>query len=534
MATTDQDHLILASNIPVLKMLKKKGEWPERVIFSEYLIKINQRDRQQTRVMCITDKAIYNLMPSSYGKCKRRIKIANLRGVSASNISDEFVIHVPEEYDYHFKSDKKEKIVEVLKHVYAEYCKAHDMAQKVLPTKMVDKGKLKELAVKSKSMYRTMVREGNVARKFEDFDEDEDRENEEKSLGGDGEGGATEVEDMLGDQSGNEKVKPEDFDLITVLGRGTFGKVMQVKKRDTGKIYAMKILKKSYIFEKNQVDNTRAERRILQELQHPFLMKLRYAFQSKEKLYFVLDYYQGGELFFHLKANRRFNEETARVWVAEIGLALGHLHSLSVIYRDLKPENILLDEGGHLCLTDFGLSKDVSPDEKATTFCGTPEYLAPEVVSGVGHDKAVDWWSLGILLYELTVGIPPFYSQNVNEMYKKIQHGTLRFPPFLSEPCKAIIVALLSRDPATRLGSKNDVDDIKSHEFFKDMDWDALVKKEVDPGFKPKIDGTNCFDDVFTREAVVDSVAQVSKRAAANPHAFANFTFQEGAGHLGD
>jgi len=149
---------------------------------------------------------------------------------------------------------------------------------------------------------------------------------------------------------------------------------------------------------------------------------------------------------------RRFPEQTARIYVGEIALALGHLHAVGVIYRDLKPENILLDDAGHVCLTDFGLAKDLEPDEKTQTFCGTPEYLAPEIVTGAGHDKAVDWWSLGILLYELTVGIPPFYSQNVNEMYSKIQHGVLRFPPFLTEECKSLITLLLNRDPKKEIG----------------------------------------------------------------------------------
>jgi len=310
-----------------------------------------------------------------------------------------------------------------------------------------------------------------------------------------------------------------------------------VKKKTDGKVYAMKILKKAAIIARNQVEHTKAERKILQALQHPFLMTLRYAFQSKDKLYFVLDYYQGGELFFHLKTARRFPEDVARVWVGEVALALGHLHSLSVIYRDLKPENILLDDNGHCCLTDFGLSKDVDPNDKAHTFCGTPEYLAPEIVTGAGHDKAVDWWSLGILLYELTVGIPPFYSQNVNEMYNKIQHGVLRFPPFLSEPCKAMIVALLNRDPKKRLGSKADIDDLKQHAFFKDINFEKMMKKEIDPPYKPKIkanDTTSNFDTTFTSEPVVDSVAQPSGLGtlSENPDAFAGFTYQEKGGHL--
>lgn len=268
-------------------------------------------------------------------------------------------------------------------------------------------------------------------------------------------------------------------------------------------------------------------------------MTLRFAFQSKEKLYFVLDYFQGGELFFHLKAKRRFSEDVARIYVGEIALALGHLHSLGVVYRDLKPENILLDDHGHVCLTDFGLSKDIAPDDQAHTFCGTPEYLAPEIVTGVGHGKAVDWWSLGILLYELTVGIPPFYSQNVNEMYNKIQHGVLRFPPFLSEECKSIIVGLLNRDPTKRLGSTNDVEDIKTHAFFKPISWQALYRKEIDPPYKPKVKSnadTSNFDDTFTNEPVVDSVAPDSNlsKTLAKGDDFGGFTFAPRGQHFGN
>lgn len=524
------DRLALANNKEVLKLLQKEGNNtpnPEVVRFSEIVVKINRREKEQTRVLIITNKAIYNVEPKNYSKSKRRIDVEKLVSITASKVSEEFVIHIPDEYDYRFKSNKKEKICEVLGALYREIHLPTNPKAK-LPIAFVELPDLKDMAM-TKAAARLQTREDILKRKQQLAAVEHESDKEEKEPQKDD---GSEQKDNLGPLLENsEKVRLDDFELLKVLGRGSFGKVMQVRKKSNNKIYAMKILKKRAIIARNQVEHTKAERKILQALQHPFLMTLRYAFQSKEKLYFVLDYFQGGELFFHLKTKRRFSEEVARLYVAEIALALGHLHSLQYIYRDLKPENILLDDVGHVCLTDFGLSKDVDEGDKAHTFCGTPEYLAPEIVTGTGHDKAVDWWSLGILLYELTVGIPPFYSQNVNEMYNKIQHGVLRFPPFLSEPCKNLIVGLLNRDPTKRLGSKDDVEDIKTHAFFATLNWDKLMKKEIDPPYKPKVkavDDTSNFDDTFTKEPVVDSVVpQSSLSNDVNTDQFNKFTFQQ-------
>jgi len=526
------DHLCLSGSHPVQKMLSKNGDndpLPEVVHFSDFVIKINRREKEQTRVILITDKAIYNLMPKNYEKCKRRIKIADLASVTASQISDEFVMHVPDEYDYRFKSAKKKKICDMLKKLFYDVQTANGSKNTKLNIQNINQSDLKEKAY-TKVMARLQTREDKLRRKKALLVDPDKKEVDSWNAEGQEMTKKDNVTQLL---ENTEKVHIQDFELLKVLGRGSFGKVMQVRKKKDGKIYAMKILKKQAIIARNQVEHTNAERKILQALQHPFLMKLRYAFQSEEKLYFVLDYFQGGELFFHLKNNRRFSEEVARLYTGEIAMALGHLHGLGVIYRDLKPENILLDDNGHVCLTDFGLSKDVSPTEKAHTFCGTPEYLAPEIVTGAGHDKAVDWWSLGILLYELTVGIPPFYSQNVNDMYNKIQHGVLRFPPFLTDSCKNLIVALLNRDPKKRLGSNKDVEDIKDHAFFQSINWDKLYKKQIDPPYKPEVKGnedTSNFDEQFTNEQVVDSVVpgnSLSQTMQENTDAFKGFTFQQ-------
>eukprot|EP01118_Nematostelium_gracile_P014786 TRINITY_DN5840_c0_g1_i1.p1 TRINITY_DN5840_c0_g1~~TRINITY_DN5840_c0_g1_i1.p1 ORF type:complete len:347 (-),score=82.70 TRINITY_DN5840_c0_g1_i1:720-1760(-) len=202
----------------------------------------------------------------------------------------------------------------------------------------------------------------------------------------------------------------DDFKPIRVVGKGTFAKVMMVQKKDTNRLYAMKIIKKDAVFKHNAVKHTMAERNILRRINNPFIVSLKYSFQTQDKLYMILDYINGGELFYHLSDAGRFDEERARFYAAEIVHALGYLHSMSIVYRDLKPENLLLDMNGHICLTDFGLCKEDLGYGKIThTFCGSPEYLAPEIFLGKGYDKSVDWWALGTLLYEMLSGLPPFF-----------------------------------------------------------------------------------------------------------------------------
>mmetsp|Transcript_15975 Transcript_15975/g.31802 ORF Transcript_15975/g.31802 Transcript_15975/m.31802 type:complete len:387 (+) Transcript_15975:53-1213(+) len=341
---------------------------------------------------------------------------------------------------------------------------------------------------------------------------------------------------------GGKKLGIDDFQLLKVLGKGSFGKVMLVKKKggdDT--LFAMKTLRKAALIKRNQLLHTATERNILQNIQHPFLVNLIYAFQSDDKLYMVLDYMGGGELFFWLKKHRRFSEPRAQLMGAEITLALGALHASNIIYRDLKPENILVDLEGHIRLTDFGLSKDgiTGPGAEGgtKTFCGTPEYLAPEILDNKGHGKSVDWWSFGTLLYEMLCGLPPFYDTNIQKMYHKILCAPLRFPSYLSDDAKTILRGLLQRKVEERLGSgPGGTDEIKNADFFaKTLDFDRVYRKEYTPEFKPPAgrsdtDATN-FDAEFTTERAVDSVVttHMSETAKAKSN-FSNFTYQnEGA-----
>nr|XP_019604391.1 PREDICTED: serine/threonine-protein kinase Sgk2 isoform X5 [Rhinolophus sinicus] len=299
--------------------------------------------------------------------------------------------------------------------------------------------------------------------------------------------------------SANPNARPTDFDFLKVIGKGNYGK-----------------------------NHIMAERNVLlKNVQHPFLVGLRYSFQTPEKLYFVLDYVNGGELFFHLQRERRFLEPRARFYAAEVASAIGYLHSLNIIYRDLKPENILLDYQGHVVLTDFGLCKEgVEPEETTSTFCGTPEYLAPEVLRKEPYDRAVDWWCLGAVLYEMLHGLPPFYSKDISQMYENILHQPLQIPGGRTVAACDLLQALLHKDQRQRLGSKADFLEIKNHVFFSPINWDDLYHKRLTPPFNPNVAGPDDlknFDPEFTQEAVSKSIGCTPDTVASSSGASSAF-----------
>lgn len=325
------------------------------------------------------------------------------------------------------------------------------------------------------------------------------------------------IDDVAADVADLDQYQPkmsvDDFELLSVIGKGSFAKVLQVRKIDTNKIYAMKILKKNTIVQRRQIAHTKTERRVLAEFVkgHPFIVSLRFAFQTPTKLYLVLDYFNGGELFYWLKQEARFKENRARFYAAQIILALDHLHSQGIVYRDLKPENIVLDSRGYLRVTDFGLSKTLAPGEKAYSFVGTSDYLSPEILRGKGYDHTVDYWSLGTLLYEMMAGLPPFYSKTTSAMYEKILNAPISFPKYFSDPAKDLLTNLLEREPTRRLGYHGS-EAVKSHPFFQSIDWELLYRKELEPPFLPpmaadsQLDTSN-IDVEFTAENPCDSPA---------------------------
>ncbi|GAM27769.1 hypothetical protein SAMD00019534_109450, partial [Acytostelium subglobosum LB1] len=280
------------------------------------------------------------------------------------------------------------------------------------------------------------------------------------------------------------------FKITHLVGRGGFGKVHQVIKNDDNMVYALKTIRKDHIIRTNSVMNTLSEKDILKRVKHPFIVKLHYAFQDEKRLYLVMDFVNGGQLFYHLLRESMFSEDQMKFYAAELILAIEHLHGLNIIHRDLKPENILLDSEGHIVLTDFGLAKEEVRDEfSAGSFCGTLDYMAPEMLQRKAYGKAVDWWALGVLLYDMIVGKLPFCSQPNHPLQDRIINEKVKFPKFVSPHARSFLTALLTKDPKKRLGTVGGAQKIKQHAFFKNIQWRKLEARQCAVPLVPKTTG---------------------------------------------
>ena len=344
-------------------------------------------------------------------------------------------------------------------------------------------------------------------------------------------------------QTTMKKLTPEDFEALYLVGQGAFGKVFQVRKKDTGVLYAMKVMKKEVVIAKEQMEYTKQERDILTSITHPYVVKLRFSFQTATKLYLVLDFINGGHLFYWMYREGMFDVGLTRFYIAEIVCGIGHLHSLNIMHRDLKPENILVDREGHVRITDFGLAKKFSSDgEKANSLVGSIDYMAPEILKDKGHGKEADWWSVGVLLYEMLIGQLPFRGKNKAAIQKAITSQKIKMPTFVENDAAKLIQNLTMKDPNLRLGSdvnlkkdstsKNGTEEVKKHKFFSKINWAKLEKREVPAPFVPKIDqdkGDGCvahFDKKWTDAKVhAEAESAAASPSSAEQHHFLGFTY---------
>ena len=552
------DFLNVKEDNQILNLLKN-----EKVYYSDVITKINHYGLSQERSIILTDTALYNMKKK---EMKRRIPYKEILGISYSNISNEFVIHGNNaQYDYHYNSQDKNLIISFIIFFYDEQnnsqiklCEISEKSLKNFVTRkkekqkdfsytkmdlsfLIDTGEFQDnnmeylffgsdIDITSKNI-NNINSESNVILGYNTNDNINSNIN---YLNDNNESNIKNISQKINTlnfvnnlktsnikeksrhntifskDKGIKKVSLNDFKILKVLGRGTFGKVCLVQYKSTKKYYAMKIMKKNIILEHDQVSHTLLEKQILQNLNYQFLVGMVFCFQTQERIYFVMNFIRGGELFNHLHKCKYFPEEETKFYCAIIGLALEYLHTHGIVYRDIKPDNILIDEDGYLKLADFGMAKMLKDQEKAFSLCGTPEYFAPEIITREGHNKSADWWSYGILLYEMLYGIPPFYSKNTEKMFELITKAEIKYPKKIqvSENAKDLISKLLIKDQDLRLGADGGFETIKKHPFFKGFDFKALEEKKIEapyiPTLRGSIDVTN-FDSKFTSEEIVTS-----------------------------
>lgn len=396
----------------------------ETLLWSGDVLKINFKGKRQARDFIITDNKVYNVgkkgnfIMNFFSKpIKRCFKIEDIKAVTYSAISNNFIMHVPAEYDYYLCTPDKDEFLRYL--LFVQKKKGLEPL-KFYMVEDIDLFKYSRYEGQKGERFANVTPQRFDFPAFENLVKQKKKELEENINN-------TEVI-ISGDGSA---INENSFEILKTLGKGYFGRVFLVEKKDSKELYALKVISKLDIIKRNFFENLKSEKRIMQQIKNPFVVNLEYCFASPSYVFFAMKFKQGGELYHHLRKSTRFPESTAKFYACQILQGLAYLHSLNIMYRDMKPENVLLDEFGNACLADFGISKILDPKDTTKSFVGTPEYVAPEIVLQKGHNKAVDIWCFGVLLYEMVFGIPPFYNKNQNVMLNWVVKLEPTFPKMI-------------------------------------------------------------------------------------------------------
>ena len=481
----------------------------EIIYYSDKIDKINKLGIKQSRIIIITDEALYNLNKK---KLKRRIPLEIIKGITTSTLNDYFIIHCSnDEYDYYYFSVKKRTIFEILSKVYLK--------------KTGNELNLYEINEESIWKYVTLKKDKKKDPKLSKMPEIEGKNlfnsiyfsNNNKKIPL--QKRSSKIQNN--NNNNNININLENFEFIKVIGRGNYAKIYLVMYKKTSEVFALKSIRKDQIISENIIYNILNEKEILSNNESEFILNLSFFFQTPERIYFVTPFIKGGDLFNLLKKKRHLTENLIRFYSAQIAIAISEIHESEFIYRDLKPENILIDEEGFIKLCDFGSCTRINLNKKTKDFAGTIYYASPEMIAGIGYDQMTDWWSFGILIYELLTGNVPFISHDKTRIFELIEMTEIKFPNeiynennekelfYPSKEIKDLIEKLLIKDPNKRLGKKNGIEEIKTHSFYRDLNFDLVKKKKLKPLFKPnvskeKFDISN-FDDYFTQMEIKES-----------------------------
>lgn len=481
----------------------------EKLYWSGHTLKINRRGKTQNRVFLITNERLINVgkrgnfLTNIFSKLiKREISIILVDAITYSAISNNFVLHVPKEYDYYLCTPDKDEVIDLILKIQ-ELKGKNDL--KIYMVEDIDLDKFSRKEGDTEECFPNVTPSAMNSDKFESF-----IKQKKKKLESD-----IKNTEVIVSQDG-KVVNESSFEILRTLGKGYFGRVFLVEKKDDKKLFALKVISKLDIVKRNFFENLKNEKNIMEKVNNPFVVNLEYCFASPSYVFFAMKFKQGGELYYHLRKKTRFSEKTTKFYACQIISGLSYLHSLNIMYRDMKPENILLDSSGNASLADFGISKVLDIKDSTKSFVGTPEYVAPEIVLQKGHNKAVDIWCFGILLYEMVYGLPPFYNKNQNIMLNWVVKLDPTFPKMIcvSEELKDLIRKCLRKDPKDRIGYE-DTCEVFKHAWFEGVDWEEVYELRVLPPIIPVVkddmDTENFNEDVVKEKPRIEDLKEIDQ-----------------------